>query len=216
MLILFRKKPRGASNRLPRNRTPEGRPSGGRTPEEIRNVLGGLGLIGEGHVREINSLSGGERTRVALSQLILEDNNFLFLDEPTNHLDVESASVLSDALGNFDGSMVLISHDRELIENCATHFLIIQNQKTNLYDRIEPWMFEPHIPIDTTTSSKTSKTQTKMDYNERKSLSNKLSKARKNVKKTEQEIEELEHQIELFDIEMNQDGLPRSEWIRID
>ena len=86
------------------------------TPEEIRKVLGGLGLIGEGHLRKISSLSGGERTRVALSQIVLEANNLLFLDEPTNHLDVNWATVLSNALAHFDGTAVFISYDRELIE----------------------------------------------------------------------------------------------------
>ena len=182
----------------------------GRTPEEIRNVLGGLGLVGEGHTRDISSLSGGERTRVALSQLILEEYNFLFLDEPTNHLDVESATVLSDALRHFDGTLVVISHDRELIENCASHFVIIQGNTAKLYDTMEDWMFEPHIPDpnqDTKSQQATEakvKNNNSLDYAQRKILSNKLSKYRKLVVQTESEIEILENEIENIDTEMNQ------------
>ena len=94
-------------------------------PEKIRTILGALGLSGEDALRPIRDLSGGEKARVALTALTARPHNLLLLDEPTNHLDTETVEVLVRALQQFEGGMVLVTHDRYLVESLATHVLLV-------------------------------------------------------------------------------------------
>ncbi|MEZ4235469.1 MAG: ABC-F family ATP-binding cassette domain-containing protein [Myxococcota bacterium] len=90
-------------------------------PEQIRATLGALGLSGDHAKRPIGELSGGEKARVALALLVVRPCNVLLLDEPTNHLDVETVDVLVEALRGFDGALLIVTHDRYLVEQVATH-----------------------------------------------------------------------------------------------
>ena len=87
---------------------------------QIQNCLGAFGFSGDEVTREIGSLSGGERARMALALMTLARANLLILDEPTNHLDVENIEALEDALGEYDGSVLLVSHDRAFLREVAT------------------------------------------------------------------------------------------------
>ncbi len=114
--------------------------------EEIRSVRGDLNadgarqylarfrFYGDDPLRRVQSLSGGERTRLALAKLLLEPRNLLFLDEPTNHLDIPAAEILEEALCGFDGTVLLISHDRRFLENVTTRTLYFENGAIDLYD----------------------------------------------------------------------------------
>jgi ATP-binding cassette subfamily F protein 3 len=86
----------------------------------VQNHLGAFGFSGDEVFREIGSLSGGERARVALALITLSRANLLVLDEPTNHLDVENIEVLEDALDEYEGSVLLVSHDRAFLREVAT------------------------------------------------------------------------------------------------
>lgn len=90
---------------------------------EIRNALGRMLFNGEEQEKSINALSGGEKHRMMLSRLMLEGGNFLVLDEPTNHLDLESIIALGEALYNFNGNIICVSHDRELIDAFANRII---------------------------------------------------------------------------------------------
>jgi len=96
------------------------------TETEARKLLGRFLFKGELADRTIEGLSGGERRRLSLVQLVAEGGNLLVLDEPTNHLDVESREALEDALGAYDGTIILVSHDRALIDAVATHTLSLE------------------------------------------------------------------------------------------
>ncbi|MDB4915438.1 MAG: transporter related protein [Gemmatimonadetes bacterium] len=87
---------------------------------QVQNHLGAFGFTGEEVVREIGTLSGGERARMALALMTLSRANLLVLDEPTNHLDVENIEVLEDALDDYDGTVLLVSHDRAFLREVAT------------------------------------------------------------------------------------------------
>jgi ATP-binding cassette subfamily F protein 3 len=87
---------------------------------QIQNCLGAFGFSGDEVLREISTLSGGERARVALALMTLARANLLILDEPTNHLDVENIEVLEDALDEYEGSVLLVSHDRAFLREVAT------------------------------------------------------------------------------------------------
>ncbi|MGC4439641.1 ATP-binding cassette domain-containing protein, partial [Streptococcus suis] len=104
------------------------------TPEvEIRNRLGAFLFSGDDVKKSISMLSGGERARVLLAKLSMEDNNFLILDEPTNHLDIDSKEVLENALIDFDGTLLFVSHDRYFINRVATKVLEISEDGSTLY-----------------------------------------------------------------------------------
>jgi ATP-binding cassette subfamily F protein 3 len=87
---------------------------------QVQNHLGAFGFTGEEVFREIGTLSGGERARMALALMTLARANLLVLDEPTNHLDVENIEVLEDALDEYDGTVLLVSHDRAFLREVAT------------------------------------------------------------------------------------------------
>jgi ATP-binding cassette subfamily F protein 3 len=114
--------------------------------EEIRSIRGDLNVdgareylarfrfYGDDPLRRVESLSGGERTRLALAKLLLEPRNLLFLDEPTNHLDIPAGEILEEALVGFAGTVILVSHDRRFLENVTTRTLAFTDEKVDLYE----------------------------------------------------------------------------------
>jgi ATP-binding cassette subfamily F protein 3 len=90
------------------------------TVEAVREYLARFRFVGDDPFRKVSSFSGGERSRLALGKLLLEPRNLLFLDEPTNHLDIFAAEILEEALAGFEGTVVLVSHDRRFLENVTT------------------------------------------------------------------------------------------------
>jgi ATP-binding cassette subfamily F protein 3 len=114
--------------------------------EEIRSIRGDLNddgareylarfrFYGDDPLRKVASLSGGERTRLALAKLLLEPRNLLFLDEPTNHLDIPAGEILEEALIGFAGTVILVSHDRRFLENVTTRTLSFKDGKIDLYE----------------------------------------------------------------------------------
>jgi ATP-binding cassette subfamily F protein 3 len=114
--------------------------------EEIRSVKGDLNIdgarqylarfrfYGDDPLRQVSSLSGGERTRLALAKLLLEPRNLLFLDEPTNHLDIPAAEILEEALVGFEGTVLFVSHDRRFLENVSTRTLCFTDHGLDLYE----------------------------------------------------------------------------------
>lgn len=101
--------------------------------EEVRALLGRFLFSGDAAFKKVESLSGGEKARLALAKMLLGANNFLILDEPTNHLDIPAKETLEEALKNFDGTVVVISHDRYFISQIATKIVEIQDGQLVLY-----------------------------------------------------------------------------------
>lgn len=101
--------------------------------EEIRTVLGALLFSGEDVFKSISDLSGGERARVAIAELILSDSNMLLLDEPTNHLDLESKDAMSEVLKSFSGPIIIVSHDRSVLSEVCNVIWEIRNNEVKEY-----------------------------------------------------------------------------------
>jgi len=100
---------------------------------ELRNLLGLFLFVGDDVFKKVGNLSGGEQARVALARLILAAPNLLLLDEPTNHLDIPSRLALEDALNAFEGTVLLVSHDRYVLERCADKILEVRDGRARLY-----------------------------------------------------------------------------------
>ncbi len=92
----------------------------GRSPEQVRTLLGSMGFAGDDAFKKVEELSGGQRSRVILAQLATQGANVLLLDEPTNHLDLPSREILQETLNQFEGTVIMVSHDRYLIDSVAT------------------------------------------------------------------------------------------------
>ena len=170
------------------------------TLTKIRSTLGALGLSSESHEKSISVLSGGEKARVVLADLILGEYNTLFLDEPTNHLDIETAHALIEGLKRFEGCILLVSHDRRLIEQVSTHLGSIQDQKLLIHEGLEASWLTPQKQKTSTTVEP--KKESKTDYQERRKRSNQRKKKEKLLSKIEDEISKIEEKQEQLDQKM--------------
>jgi ATP-binding cassette subfamily F protein 3 len=96
---------------------------------KIRDILGAFMFGGDSSAKKVKVLSGGEKTRLAMIKLLLEPVNLLILDEPTNHLDMKTKDIIKDALRNFDGTLILVSHDRDFLDGLATKVFEFGNKR---------------------------------------------------------------------------------------
>jgi ATP-binding cassette subfamily F protein 3 len=117
--------------------------AGGMTEREVRTILGSFLFTGEDVLKKTAVLSGGEKMRVALAKLITSDANFLLLDEPTNHLDMLSVEVLIDALNDYEGTYIVVSHDRFFLSEVATKIWYLDNgilmEYPGSYEEFDEW-----------------------------------------------------------------------------
>lgn len=113
------------------------------TDQRIRSILGAFLFNKDDVFKKIKVLSGGEKARVALGKLILSKANFLLLDEPTNHLDMQSVEILTEVLQNYEGTFVVVSHDRFFVEQIANKIWFIENHQLKeypkTYEEYEHW-----------------------------------------------------------------------------
>ena len=96
---------------------------------QLKNILGGFMFSGDDIDKKVSVLSGGERTRLAMVKLLLEPVNLLILDEPTNHLDIRSKDVLKEALKSFNGTLILVSHDRDFLQGLSQKVFEFKNKR---------------------------------------------------------------------------------------
>ena len=171
------------------------------TPEvEIRNRLGAFLFSGDDVKKSVGMLSGGEKARLLLAKLSMENNNFLILDEPTNHLDIDSKEVLENALIDFDGTLLFVSHDRYFINRVATHVLELSENGSTLYLGDYDYYVEKKAEVEMTQAEETStNNQAKEsspvnDYQAQKESQKEVRKLMRQIESLEAEIEELESQ----------------------
>ena len=175
---------------------------------KIRDLLGAFMFGGEASDKKVKVLSGGERTRLAMIRLLLEPVNLLILDEPTNHLDMRSKDVLKDAIKAFDGTVILVSHDREFLDGLVDKVYEFGNQRVvehlgGIYDFLERKKMESLAELERSTKPTTpssavvevSTSQNKLSYEARKEQSKAIKKAEKAVSDAEARIAALEKEI---------------------
>lgn len=176
------------------------------TNTRIRNVLAAFLFTGDEVFKEIRDLSGGERGRVSLAKLMLSNANFLILDEPTNHLDITSKEILENALKNYTGTILYVSHDRYFINQTATRILDLHDGGITSYIGNYDYYIEQQLVSTARAEEKAAvvreETENKKDWKRSKEEQAKERKRQNDLKKTESRIEELENLISSLDEEM--------------
>ena len=174
---------------------------------KIRDILGAFMFGGEAIDKKVKVLSGGERSRLAMIRLLLEPVNLLILDEPTNHLDMRSKDVLKEALKSFDGTAIIVSHDREFLDGLVTKVYEFGNKKIRehlggIYDFLQYKKIDSLRELEISTVKKQENSEqekeiseNKLTYEARKELNRKIRKAEKEIEQAETEVEKLENEI---------------------
>lgn len=167
--------------------------------EEARNLAGGFLFSGDDIEKRIENLSGGERARVSFMKLIKEKGNFLILDEPTNHLDIYSREVLEEALEEYDGTLLIVSHDRYFLENIVNKiYFIDENGATEFkgdYETYKKQLTEKKVVKESNDS-----------YDEQKKQKNRINSLSKKMENIEKEIEKEEEEREIIEEKYNLAG----------
>ena len=188
---------------------------------KIRDILGAFMFGGEASDKKVKVLSGGERTRLAMIKLLLEPVNFLILDEPTNHLDMRSKDVLKEAIREFDGTVIIVSHDRDFLDGLATKvyefgggqvkehiggiYDFLQKKKIESLNELQKAPALSASPVDTKKETATegiSQSESKLSYEAQKELNKKLKKLERQVADCETEIEQTESAIAILEEKM--------------
>jgi ATP-binding cassette, subfamily F, member 3 len=175
---------------------------------KIRDLLGSFLFRGEEVDKKVKVLSGGERSRLAMVKLLLAPANLLVLDEPTNHLDMRSKDILKQALINYDGTLVIVSHDREFLDGLVNKVYEFKNKKVKehiggIYEFLEKRKIENLAELERKTKQSLLKPETKeslsskLDYNEKKEYD-------RSIRKVNQQISDAENRISALEAEMDE------------
>lgn len=190
---------------------------------KVRDILGAFMFGGEAIDKKVKVLSGGEKTRLAMIRLLLEPVNFLILDEPTNHLDIPSKDVLKNAIAEFNGTVIIVSHDRYFMDGLVNKVYEFGHGKVRehlggIYDFLQAKDLEnlhdiekKSEPEKTSQIQKNTETQTvhepattrKLSYSEQKERARMISKAEKQVKSSENKIAELETEVKALELKLS-------------
>jgi len=172
----------------------------------IRNTLGSFLFSGDDVLKPVAGLSGGEKARLTLTKLSMEHDNFLVMDEPTNHLDIDSKEVLEDALSNFAGTVLFVSHDRYLLNTLADRIVDIGTQGSKIYLGDYDYYVEKTTDNPVEEVEKTSTTSVKkVEYQQSKEQQKQERKIRRQVEELEKQLADLENKNTAIQSEMTKD-----------
>lgn len=172
---------------------------------KIRNTLAAFLFTGDDVFKQIKDLSGGEKGRLSLAKLMLSNANFIILDEPTNHLDIASKEILEDALNNYTGTVLYVSHDRYFINRTATRIVELCGKEFFSYMGNYDYYLEKKItPAETVAPVDTAPTESKLDWKAQKEEQARQRKRENDLKKCEDMIADLEEKLAAIDEKMQQ------------
>lgn len=182
---------------------------------KIRDILGAFMFGGEASDKKVKVLSGGERSRLAMIKLLLEPVNFLILDEPTNHLDMRSKDVLKEAIRDFDGTVIVVSHDREFLDGLVTKVYefgggVVKEHIGGIYDFLQKKKMESlnELQLSQSPATQSAKeaaapvSENKLSYEAQKEQNKKIRKLEKQVADCEDSISRLEQEIQAVEAQM--------------
>ena len=181
---------------------------------KIRDILGAFMFGGEASDKKVKVLSGGERSRLAMIRLLLEPVNFLILDEPTNHLDMRTKDVLKEAIQAFDGTVILVSHDRDFLDGLVTKVYefgdgLVREHLGGIYDFLQKKELQDLKSLEATPTQSTAnpatpqQAQGKLSYEEQKEHARLLRKVEKEVKEKEEAISRIEAALQDLEQQMS-------------
>ncbi len=173
---------------------------------ELRGILGCFLFTGDDVFKKIKVLSGGEKSRVALAKSLTTDSNFLILDEPTNHLDIQSVNILIQALDQFEGTFIAVSHDRYFLDNVANKIWFIEGEKIKqypgTYEEYEEWNSKREIPVSKPIPVKMPEKEKEAPKPVTPNTASQLKKLNDELKKIETSIAELESSVKNIEAEL--------------
>ena len=177
---------------------------------KIRDILGAFMFGGEASDKRVSVLSGGEKTRLAMIRLLLEPVNLLILDEPTNHLDMRTKDVLKQAIAHFDGTVIIVSHDREFLDGLVTKVYefgggSVREHLGGIYDFLEKKKIDSLRQLELSTATRTQqqpspvKSDARISYEDRKEAARRIKRAERAVDEVEKEIADIEYAIDIIE-----------------
>jgi ATP-binding cassette subfamily F protein 3 len=185
------------------------------TETELRSILGCFLFTGDDAFKKIKVLSGGEKSRVALAKALTADANFLILDEPTNHLDIQSVNILIQALQQYEGTLITVSHDRYFLDSVANKIWYIENQEIKeypgTYKEYEEWQSKRPIvkekPLVNTTPKKEENKKINTYHAETPDKHKQLQKLNKELSVLEEKVGELEKEVTAIEEQLTDQAL---------
>jgi ATP-binding cassette subfamily F protein 3 len=192
------------------------------TVEAARQYLARFRFWGDDPLRVVSGFSGGERSRLALAKLLLEPRNLLYLDEPTNHLDIPAAEILEEAIVGFEGTVILVSHDRRFLESTTTRIVSVRDGKVDIYPagfrdyvasqrRVEPEDALPPPPVATPAAA--SEAAGKRAFEEQRNRARAQEKKKKRIAELETMIADGENKLEVMRGLLRED--PGGDWAKL-
>jgi len=180
----------------------------------LRSFLARFGFRGEDVFKRVSILSGGEKTKLALAKLLFHPVNFLVFDEPTNHLDIDSRQALEEALGQYNGTCLIVSHDRYFLNQVVTRIVAVENGGVGIYPgNYEYYRAKKESPR-TETPKKPIPPERMAEYAEFKELSRKKGRLKKELRRTEEQIKSHESRLAKLDSEIRY-NIPKADWARL-
>ena len=180
------------------------------TETELRSILGCFLFTGDDVFKKIKVLSGGEKSRVALAKALTADANFLILDEPTNHLDIASVNILISALKQYEGTFIVVSHDRYLLDNVANKIWFIEDQEIKeypgTYEEYEEWNSKRvYVPKNIAATPKKEEKKEEKPKVQTDDKSKEIKKLNLELQKLEAEIAEMESSVKEAELELSRE-----------
>ncbi|MCF8367627.1 MAG: ATP-binding cassette domain-containing protein [Bacteroidales bacterium] len=185
----------------------------GEIRKQIRNILGAFLFGGDSIDKKVKVLSGGEKSRLSLAKLLLTPSNLLILDEPTNHLDMQSKDILKNALLQYDGTLIIVSHDRDFLQGLTNKVFEFKNRNVkeylgDIYDFLESRKLKSLEELEAANNGQTRKeekvSENKIVYEKRKQIDKEIRKVRTQIQKSEDKIHTLEKKIESCEQRLSQ------------